>query len=366
MPHRALRRFSIPVLLILPLACNESASPPTESTAATGAAAASAPAPAPGAGWSQKGPRGLKSPGKRRMGRRAAGGMAGMLLAGARDLKLTPEQTKKLDELAASSRKADDAGGETRDEMKKMHAELVAGIKAGKIDAAKLEQHAAVLQKAGEARREREIATLNGLHAALDASQRKDLVEKLRARQRPTRAGRADRPARPELAKRQVDRWTRELGLSEEQQKKATALMEKRPAGEKKRDPEAANERREALLAAFEKDTFDAKTLDLGPAGGKPRAAEMAKQMNELLAILEPGQREKLAASFERGSRRGRGGPPGRGMPGRRGFRGPGGTGGPGGFGLPGFPGWDVPGWDEGADEDAAEAPGGETEGAEE
>ena len=56
-------------------------------------------------------------------------------------------------------------------------------------------------------------------------------------------------------------------------------------------------------LAAFEKDGFDAKKLDLSMAPGK-KAHDMIDQhvqfFSGLLGIVKPEQRDKLAATMER------------------------------------------------------------------
>jgi hypothetical protein len=72
---------------------------------------------------------------------------------------------------------------------------------------------------------------LSGLHALLDAAQRKTLVEKARTRQASAPRG-TDRPrrfARPDRSTRPMERWTKDLELDAEQQKKVEALKDERP-----------------------------------------------------------------------------------------------------------------------------------------
>jgi hypothetical protein len=94
----------------------------------------------------------------------------------------------------------------------------------------------------------------------------------------------------------------------------------------------------DAVLAAFEKDTFDGSKLDLvGPA--PDHLTTMLAHVTGMLAIVKPEQREKLAARYERGPGAGFGRGP---MMGRG--RGPGAPGGRGGPGMPGRPPPGAPG----------------------
>src|SRR5690606_20901698 len=84
------------------------------------------------------------------------------------------------------------------------------------------------------------------------------------------------------------------------------------------REDRAANAREEmkkqteGLLAAFEKETFDARKLDLGAAkSARAPIEEQVKLFGLLLPILKPEQRERLAKNLERTSEQAR---PHRGM----------------------------------------------------
>jgi Spy/CpxP family protein refolding chaperone len=68
--------------------------------------------------------------------------------------------------------------------------------------------------------------------------------------------------------------------------------------------------RTETLLAAFEKDGFDAKKADAFDVK-KSRVAleEETKLLQQILPILKPEQREKLAAKMEKGPSPHAGGP---------------------------------------------------------
>jgi hypothetical protein len=333
-----MRHAWISLSLLVPLGCEQSSAP---APATSAAAVESAPAPVPSADRGRRPARG-DAMGMRRGGYERARGASAMLFASARELELTADKKSKLEQLQRSLFRPEPAASEPREAMQGMQAGLSDDIKAGKIDPAKLRKHSAALEKAEQAHKHREATALNGLHVLLDAAERKSLVAQLRSRQpsEPRRAGRPRLPAAAARPSRQLERWKKELELDAEQQKRVEALLVERPGpAAPQRDPEAAKKRSEALLAAFEKDVFDATRLDLGGSGQAMKPDAMAEHFNGLLAILTPAQREKLATSFQRGPamRPGPGGVRGRGP---SGFR-------RGGLGFPG--------WDEGAEEDSAD-----------
>ena len=99
------------------------------------------------------------------------------------------------------------------------------------------------------------------------------------------------------------DRLTRGLDLDADQQKKVDAIIAKEDAAKAGRpDPAEMKKNVEAMLAAFEKDTFDAKKLDTFDVK-KARAPmeQEAKLLAQLVPLLKPEQREKLAAKMEKG-----------------------------------------------------------------
>lgn len=289
---------------------------------------------------------------------RGAPGPVGMLVHTARSLELKDEQKAKLD-ATEKSLKGDDAS--SRDEMKALHTDLAASVKANKIDQAKIDADLAALEKAAKDRTDKEAAALNDIYAALEPAQRAEVAKKVRERteareKRETerRAKMAERDKgmtdggadggkggdRNEFsAQRRVERLVRDLDLDAEQQKKAQALAKDDP---KVPTPDTARaeakKRGEALLAAFEKEGFDAKKLEAPDTKRARQGAEQeVKLVSALLPILKPEQRDKLAARMEKqaqgGGAWGGGGPDG--------ARGPGGRGGAGGphDGMPGLAG---------------------------
>jgi Spy/CpxP family protein refolding chaperone len=297
-------------------------------------------------------------------------GVSGQFITAALALDLKDDQRasiKKLEEASATDRPADG-----REAMQALNKEIVEGIKAGKLDTAKLEPHYADMEKADKTRDEGQAKILGDLHAALQPEQRKALVAALKAkdaeREPPAGAAKPPEPPKPdpakekerkaEMNKREVERLTRELGLDEAQQKQAEAAVAKKKEdkGEDRTKQKEANKKRmEKLYAEFEKDKFDASKLELtSKSTMRDHAKSQVDYVNALLKIVKPEQRDKLAATIERGHGmgmgrgmmdrgmmggrpgwgRGPGGPGGHGGPGGP----PGGPGGPGGPGAPGAP----------------------------
>jgi Spy/CpxP family protein refolding chaperone len=240
---------------------------------------------------------------------------------------LTDEQKATVEKLEKDARPE---GGAAKADWKELQTELAAGVKAGKIDTAKIDAKNATLEKAMADAHAKEAESLNGLHAALKPEQRKALVAALKAKadkqneraakhQEDKKADEKDKKTDEKKAKndernkRKLERLTKQLDLDAAQQKKVEAILAKDK--EEPMTPAAMDAAREdqkkkldAVLTAFDADTFDAKKLDLG---GMPTAV-MAKKgkggamahevgfLTQLLPILKPEQREKLAASMEK------------------------------------------------------------------
>jgi Spy/CpxP family protein refolding chaperone len=243
-------------------------------------------------------------------------GLAGVLLRGAYDdSSLTDAQKATLDKLE-DGLYADQASSPWA-AHKTFQTDLVAFIRAAKVDNTKLQADFAAIDKAVQAGQGREADALNGLHEALDAAQRQALVDQVKAK-RAAREAREKPPATagdggaPDWAKRRLSRLTAELALDDGQQKAVAALMAKdttmTPASIQTRK-EAAQKRVDALLTEFAKDTFDAKKLDTGMGTKTPHEPQerIATFTAGLIGILHPDQREKYAVRTERmGNRPGR------------------------------------------------------------
>lgn len=318
------------VLLLAAVACDD-----TRSTSAPAIAESAKPAEAPKA-LASAAPVESAEPARRP----ARAGLSGVMFAAARDLTLPADTKAALDQLDEG------LGGPPAepDARKALEAAMIEGVKAGKVELAKLEPPLALLDKAAAAHKDAEIKALDALYKALDATQRKALVEAVKKRQA-ERAARFEQRGKPapddkardeQRAKRRLDRLAQELGLDAEQQKKVEPILAKHDPGREGFGPGGAREemqkRVDALLAAFEKDGFSAAKLDFGADAKRHResAKKRVEYLNALLGVIKAEQRDELAATVEARPRGGRG-------PGRRGPR-PG-AGGP--MGPP--PGADAP-----------------------
>lgn len=240
-------------------------------------------------------------------------GLAGVLLRGAYEFNLTDDQKTTLDK--AEDQLYADPASSPWTAMKAFHTDLAAGIRATKLDNAKLQADYAAIDKAVQAGLEREAEVLNTLHGALDATQRQALVDEVKAKraahERPHMAGPDGGPV--DWAKGRLVRLTAELALDDGQQKSVAALLAKdttMTTATMQARREAAQKRVDTLLAEFPKDSFDAKKLDLSQGNGKTPHDSLERQATftaALLGILHPDQREKLAVRTERaGNRPGR------------------------------------------------------------
>jgi hypothetical protein len=159
-----------------------------------------------------------------------------------------------------------------------------------------------------------EGAALDSLHALLTPPQRTALVTSLQTRQgeRDARTaawmkGKEADGGAPDWSKRRLDRMTAQLQLDPAQQKQVTALLAKA------KDPPTAaafearwddhKKRTDALLTAFATDTFDGKKADLTLLPGKtPHETldHIVTFFTQLLPILRPDQRDRLAGTLDR------------------------------------------------------------------
>jgi hypothetical protein len=242
---------------------------------------------------------------------RRHGGIASGLFRAAHDLDLAQAPQNALGTIEANL-KADDDG--IRAAMKVFRADLVVGVKAGKLDSAKLTADDGVVEEAIANHKAKEAEALDSLHALLDAAQRTTLVASVRAKQaeRESRmtdwikAKEADGAA-PDWSKKRLDKLTADLALDPAQQSQVAAILAKASdppsrTGFQSRLDER-QKRTDALLTAFAGDTFDAKTLDLSILPGKTAREpfdHIVAFVSKLLPILHPDQRDKFAASLDR------------------------------------------------------------------
>lgn len=284
-----------------PPAPSASAAPLAASIAAPSASvaaeAADAAAPAPAADNGKKHGHGLR------------GGPAGMFFRAAKDLELDADQKTKVDALREQLKGED----EIKKDVQEMHADLIAGVKEGKLDAAKMDAHFATAAKEMQARHEKQAAALNDLHAALKEPQRKALVAAIKSKMAEHggigghggrgHGGHGKKEGdvkKPDNAKR-VERLTKSLELDADQTKKVTEMLAKAP---KPGDARADYKKKlDALFVAFEKPKFDAKTLEAFKVDTGKAVGPMKKHVDflgKLLPILKPEQRTKLADALDK------------------------------------------------------------------
>lgn len=238
---------------------------------------------------------------------RPRGGIVALFFRAAEDLDLTSAQHETIAKLEPRLH-ADDserAAGEA------LRTDLAAGIRAGSIDRAKIAADQAALDKIVLADREARVAALDGLHDALSPADRKAVASDVRV----SDGAREPRRNPPDMddagaslwTGRRLQRLTLELDLDPSQQKDVAALLSKdgRPDSPPHREGrDAGKGHLDALLDAFEQDSFDAGALfraigDAGPATRGWVDHELAF-LDRLLPILKPAQRDKLAVSFSR------------------------------------------------------------------
>jgi Spy/CpxP family protein refolding chaperone len=235
-----------------------------------------------------------------------------MFFRAARKLTLTPEQLTKLDALESS---LDEDGAAAQEEVKAARADLATGIKAGKVDAGKLEPRLQTLDKLASARAERAATALGGLHALLEPAQRQKLVTDFKAAKFPADGASEGDGGAAIASKRRLGWMTRDLDLDADQKKKVDAIKLDHKSGEALRE---GPRQVEAMLPEFEKDGFDAKKQTLtGVYGLRALVENEAYLATQLLPILKPEQREKLAAQLDKD--KGHGGIAGGAAGGRRG-----------------------------------------------
>jgi Spy/CpxP family protein refolding chaperone len=275
---------------------------------------------------------------------RMHGGPGSMLFRAASDLPdLKDAQKTTLDKIHDSLK---DSGPKT--EFKDFQAELITETKAGKIEQAKLDPKMKAIETAMQTNLDKEADALNQLHDALEPAQRKELTTAVRAKRtqmeerfnkmrdgmNPSAAGTPPKPE--EMAQKRVDRLTKDLDLDATQQKTILDLATKQAP--KPGNPMAMRDdwkkSTDALVDAFEKDTFDAKKLDLYSGANKKGHMGLQHEVDflaQVVPILKPEQRDKMAARLEKpmmgmghggpgGPGGGPGGPGGEGREGRTGF----------------------------------------------
>lgn len=241
--------------------------------------------------------------------------LAGILLKSAYDLPLTPEQRSALDGAEASLYPPGAPTPWTA--VTAFQADLVAGIRANKLDMTKLRADGAEIDRAVAAGQAAEAEALDTLHGVLDAATRQTLADGVKARR-----DRLERPGPPkpplgvdggpvDVTARRLELLSVELSLDDGQKRQVAALLARQaategPAVEQARH-DAMRRRVDALLTAFPQDSFEAKKLDLsGPTGKLPheRLDEAAAFAAGMMPILKVGQLLMFADQTQHGAGR--------------------------------------------------------------
>lgn len=232
------------------------------------------------------------------------GGLTSLIFNVAHDLPdLTDDQNTKID--TAEEEMPDHDPG-PREAAKTFGTDLAAQIRAGSIDATKLQPDEAAMDAALNAMLDKEAKALTDLHDALTPAQRTTVATNLHtsiaAAPGPTSERDAGAPA--DRVARQVDRMSADLALDDGQKKQITTVLLK---NEKAKTPSLPGDKRKDLdqvLTAFQGETLDAKqVLSQAMFGGKPPHEGMDEQIKltaALVPILHPDQREKLASAADR------------------------------------------------------------------
>jgi Spy/CpxP family protein refolding chaperone len=226
-------------------------------------------------------------------------GLVGMFFRAAHDTDLTDDQKTAIAKLEEPFQ------GEPppRREMTALHTDLVASVKEGKIDTAKLAADEAAVAKMLSSREEEQATALSGLHDALTPAQRGAVADAVRAaRERPLPP--APPPGAADWATRRLEHMKSQLVLDQDQQKQVAAVLAREaptPATVQAHH-EAVKKQTEAVARAFESDTFDAKKIDLSAAPGRKSTEGFDRQIKyvcSMVPILTPGQRDRFAALME-------------------------------------------------------------------
>lgn len=187
-----------------------------------------------------------------------------------------------------------------------LRADVAAQIRAGLIEPTKLQTDETVAVTALKSHVAKEAETLAELHATLDASQRRAVVAAVRAREpgrTEAQGAPAPAPSAEDAGRTKLDRITRELDLDPQQQQQLSVLLAGQPPGAE--SPAEDRQRRiDALLAAFDADTFDPRAMR--PAG-MASPGDMVRDavdreiafLSKVVPILRPDQRERLATRLE-------------------------------------------------------------------
>lgn len=247
------------------------------------------------------------------------GGPEHLVVAALRELDLTPTQKTTIE---AAIEKAKPEPRERGPKAQAVFAALAEGVRAGKLDAASVLAKADGDDGVAGERDAAAASALDTLHATLTKEQRRALVDAIGKRvaergpggEHAGKKGGRGPGGRGMAHGGPLGHLLHGLDLTDAQRADVERTLEaQRPAH---RNPDAMKQRFGAMhtemaarLETFAADTFDAKAFVKGPAGLEGPGAggrrqhleQMVRTLSAVLPILQPVQREKLAAQLEKG-----------------------------------------------------------------
>jgi Spy/CpxP family protein refolding chaperone len=306
-------RFTPSSLLVLtalaPLACGggQSEAPPPEAPpAAAPMAAAPPPAPTPAATTApeaapaaapQAAAPAAPPADQHRPGHGHGHGMAALFVESLTKVDLRPDQKAAVDAAIADLEKQGEAHG---DAGKQLAGDIADGIAAGKIDHKKTDADVKNLVSAIDASKAGVQDAVNKIHKALDADQRKKLVEAMRAKGEEMR-GKSEQEGEDKAHEERLKMLSEGIGLTPEQTDKLKAKLKDVMKGHMatmKTNMGAMQKHMKAIGDAFETDKFDAKKAGVGEHAGdmaKAMAKHRVQVVEAVLAVITPEQRAKFA-----------------------------------------------------------------------
>lgn len=263
------------------------ASAPAPATAAPEPAASAAPAAPPAAPAEAE-----------KAGMHHGHGMAAFIVAALGKVEVRPDQKAAIDAAVADLEKQ---GGAHADAGKQLASDIADGVAAGKIDHAKTDADVKKLVAAVEATKAGVQDDVNNLHKALDAAQRKQLVEAMRAKGEEMREKEGHEESEEHEHEGKMKMLSDTLGLTPEQTDKLKAKMKDVMKGQMatmKTNMGAMHKHMKEIADAFESDKFDAKKVGVGknaPEMARTMAKHRIQFVETVLAVLTPEQRAKFA-----------------------------------------------------------------------
>jgi Spy/CpxP family protein refolding chaperone len=225
-------------------------------------------------------------------------GMAQLFVASLAKLDLKGEQKAAVDAAVAD---LEQQGAQHGDAGKQLVGDIADGVIAGKIDHAKTDADIKKLVDAVTATKAGVQDAVNKLHKALDPTQRKKLVEEMRARGEEMHAKGEQKTEEDPAHEAHMKMLSETLGLSPDQVEKVKAKTKgimKTQMVAMKANMGAMQKHMKAIGDAFETDKFDAKKAGVGEHAGD-MAKTMAKHriafVEAVLSVLTPEQRAKFA-----------------------------------------------------------------------